>query len=243
MPSDARCAQHPDAPAAATCARCGTFACSRCLVGSLCLACSQRVPAPSALPLWERREAERVPLHLALISTVRELLLQPRRFFEGVAAGESLRPASELAMLSAALSPVVSWLSFAVTLELGGRHDLGAASLSDFALGLVAVLLAPLRVLLTAAFVTLAARVTGLGLAGYRVTARAVGYLSVLGVLDLAPWVGRPLLVVAMLAYGSLALAAIHRVPWYRGLLAVLAMGLPLLCAFVAAYQYFARAT
>jgi len=46
LPAGARCATHPDKDAARACSRCGTFACSGCLVaGELCTGCKKRLLA------------------------------------------------------------------------------------------------------------------------------------------------------------------------------------------------------
>ncbi len=54
MPSDARCALHPERAAAATCARCGTFACEECRAArpsGHCLSCARR-SGPDRLKWW-----------------------------------------------------------------------------------------------------------------------------------------------------------------------------------------------
>ncbi len=44
MQDQARCARHPERPAALACARCGTFVCSGCVVsGDLCSECKSRL--------------------------------------------------------------------------------------------------------------------------------------------------------------------------------------------------------
>lgn len=61
--SAARCAHHPDRPAAMPCARCGTFVCSGCIVsGDLCAPCKSRL-FREGVPYSESEKARKTARH------------------------------------------------------------------------------------------------------------------------------------------------------------------------------------
>ena len=70
----ARCSVHPDREAAATCSRCGTFACSACLPAgaALCLACTKRFegePLDAAIH-WAVQRVSALRLAVGITSTL-----------------------------------------------------------------------------------------------------------------------------------------------------------------------------
>ncbi|MBW2462731.1 MAG: YIP1 family protein [Deltaproteobacteria bacterium] len=87
----ARCGVHAEAFAAATCGRCGTYVCERCIghvdpTGSYCLACAPRVR--SVVIPWENEE---LGFRRRVIDTTLLLVKEPARAYGQMADGSPVR--------------------------------------------------------------------------------------------------------------------------------------------------------
>ncbi len=169
----ARCGAHPEALAAATCGRCGTYVCERCIghvdpTGSYCLACAPRVR--SVVIPWENDE---LSFRRRVIDTTLLLVKEPARAYGRMAEGSAIR-AVLFAVLGGLLQGVVmaflygalfGCMAGATALESGFGEEAGLTA--GLAVGMV--LAAPIMTMVVAVTYVLFIFVP------YHVTARALG--------------------------------------------------------------------
>lgn len=129
-PGSARCPLHPEFAAHATCTRCGRFACAQCFrpdVG-LCSECGAREPLTHPTP-WERRNE--LGLVKAYVDTLREVALEPARFWAGFPRQSGMLDALLFGWLTTVLTSVPTALLAALNLSQAAALVSGLPNLPE----------------------------------------------------------------------------------------------------------------
>jgi len=155
VPQGAVCATHVDAPAVATCRRCGTFVCAACVVagplGTMCGACAPKIGRTP----WEERA--QIGWFAAWTRTAKATLLDPTGFFRTHPADFGYGSPVLWAMLNALIGGFFSMLwglaQTAIGMSLAGSNPMVGAMLGgggeNLVITVATFLLAPLIVVVS----------------------------------------------------------------------------------------------
>jgi hypothetical protein len=248
------CAVHVDQLALGTCPRCGTYVCTRCVIGDslVCSACRQRADGAFTPTPWERR-AE-LGWVQGFWQTLKAMVMTPGAFFASVVPQGAPGDALSFAWVAAALSIPAVALNVVMQLglmrlqlkqvferlaERGSEVGPYREALEGIGFGgailyaIVAALSTPVRVGFSAAVAHAGLVLFGAAEKGFKATFRAIGYVAGLAlpvaVLGLVPGIGG-LFGLAIIGYQVYAVAKLQQTTIGKALAGVLVLPLILSC-------------